>query len=124
VIYISDHAQGIMNDIFLIFDDGNISTTQIDSWLDLIECSSVTVILNGERSGLAGPDLTGPSRDIICSMGSNQTMNPDQFNITRSLEDPTADTNNDGKVSFVEAYWKEVDNLSGTGQDSVLFEGT
>ena len=82
----------------------------------------MTVILNGERSGLGGEDLADPSRDVICSMGSNQQMNPDLFNITRSLEDPTADMNMDGKVSFVEAYWKEVDNLSVTGQDPVLYQ--
>ncbi|MDG6226111.1 MAG: hypothetical protein QCI82_11445 [Candidatus Thermoplasmatota archaeon] len=34
----------------------------------------------------------------------------------------TSDNNYDGMVSFVEAYWKEVENLSGTGQDPVLYQ--
>ena len=120
-IYIFDHEQSINNENYFIFDDGNLSSTLIDMWLDQVQCYDMTVILNGHRSGLSGPDLSGPSRDIICSMGSDQEFDPDLFNITRSLEDPTADTNTDGKISFVEAYWKEVENLIGPGQDPVLY---
>ncbi|MDG6226271.1 MAG: hypothetical protein QCI82_12305, partial [Candidatus Thermoplasmatota archaeon] len=67
-------------------------------------------------------DLADPSRGVICSMGWNQTFDPDNFNITRSLEDPTADLDSDGIVDYIEAYNKEVENLSGTGQYPVLFQ--
>ncbi|MFO8050408.1 MAG: hypothetical protein R6V01_01760, partial [Thermoplasmatota archaeon] len=98
-----------------------ISADTMDSWMDQIQCSSITVILNGERSGMAGPDLQDPERDIICSMGANEEYDPDLFNITRSLEDPTADTNNDGVVDFIEAFWKEVELLEATGQVPAIY---
>jgi hypothetical protein len=121
IIYISDHEKRILNETYFLFEDGNISSLMIDSWLDQVQCSEMTVILNGERSGLAGPDLADPSRDVICSMGSDQEYNPDTFNITRSLEDPTADQNNDGIVDYIEAYRKEVERLQGSGQDPFIY---
>jgi hypothetical protein len=101
VIYISDHAQGI--DPYYTFNDGNISLSTIDSWLDQSQYSYMTIILNGERSGLGGPNLIGSSRDIICSMEADQAS-MDLFNITRSLEDPEADLNFDGIVDYIEAF--------------------
>jgi len=122
VIYIYDHAQCINNEVRLSLNDGNLSVQTLDSWLDQVECWNMTLIVNGERSGLAGPDLSGPSRDIICSMGSEQQFDPDQFNITRSLEDPSADMNSDEIVDYIEAYWKEVENLEGSGQEPLSYE--
>jgi len=120
-VYVFDHILMIDNEATLLFDDTNISLQIFDSWLDQVQCSKMTVILNGERSSLAGPDLSGPSRNVICSMGSGQTYDPDLFNITRSLEDPTADMNDDEIVDYIEAYWKEVENLQGSGQDPIIF---
>jgi hypothetical protein len=121
VIYIFDHEQWIDNETFFRFDDGNISSSTIDALIDQIICDKLTMILNGERSALAGPDLVGSNRDIICSMGANQANFPDSFNITRSLEDPEADLNQDNIVDYIEAYWKEVEWLQGSGQDPVLY---
>ena len=123
VIYVSDHViwtQG--NDTFQ-FSDGNITANTFDDWFDETDFQEMTVILNGNRSGLAGNDLSGLNRDIICSMGSAQSFQTDQFNITRSLEDTTADSNSDGEVSYVEAYWKEKMNLLQETQDPQIFEG-
>ncbi len=121
LVYIFDHIVIINNEVTFQFDHGNITTSEIDSWLGEVSYSKMTIILNGERSGLGGPDLTGPSRDVMCSMRSYQTYDPDLFNITRSLKDLSADLNYDGVVSFVEAFWNEVIFLRGTGQDPVLF---
>jgi hypothetical protein len=54
-------------------------------------------------------------------MRYNQSFDEDLFNITRSLEDPSADSNNDGVVSFLEAFRNEELLLTGTGQDPVLY---
>jgi hypothetical protein len=121
LVYIFDHIVIINSEETFLFDDGNITASAIDSWLDDVSYSKTTIILNGERSGLGGPDLTGSYRDVICSMRSYQTNDPDLFNITRSLKDPSADLDSDGVVSFVEAFWNEVILLRGTGQDPVLF---
>ncbi len=122
IIYISDHAKRLFNETYFSFDDGDISTSTIDSWIDEIDCIHTTVIINGEKSGLGGIDLQDSSRDIICSMEHDQEYDPDLFNITRSLEDPAADTNNDEVVDFIEAFWRENYLLTGTGQDPVLYQ--
>jgi hypothetical protein len=120
-VYVSDHINSIESNVFFSFDDGNMTLSYMDSLLDQVEFSSITMILNGERSGYGCDYFGGTSRDILCSMGSTQDCDPDLFNITRSLEDPTADTNDDNIVSYVEAFWKEVDNLEETGQDPVFY---
>ena len=120
-IYISDHEKRCWNETYFVFDDGNISAESIKLWLEGVQCSKMTLILNGKRSGLAGPELYDTNRDVICSMGSDQDFDPDLFNITRSLEDTSADTDGDGEVSYIEAYWKEVENLQGSGQDPCIW---
>ena len=120
-IYIMDHAQMINNQPNFRFEDGTISASTIDNWLDQVTSSEMTVILNGEKSALCGPALDGSSRDVICSMRSDQSYCPDNFDITNSLDDPTADTNNDGIVSYVEAYENEKDLLEASGQVPVLY---
>lgn len=121
VIYISDNGHAENGIPSLRFRDGNITGIQFDSWFDQITCSEFTFIIGGNRSGIIGPDVADPSRTVMSSMGENQFAFPDLFNITRSLKDLTADSNNDGVVDFEEAFWNEVDLLSGTGQDPVLF---
>ena len=121
VIYVYDHVLWSCGNVRFQFSDGNVTTDMINEWLDSIFYQDLTMVIGGERSGLAGPELDGDFRDIICSMRSDQFFNPDLFNITRSLEDISADTDQDGKVSYVEAYWKEVENLQGEDQDPILF---
>ena len=121
VIYLSDHVPPLSGDEIFRFQDGNISIPQVDTWISDMDFNSSTVIVGGNHSGIAGPELEDPSRDIICSMGSDQSFSLDHFNITRGLEDTSADTNNDGEVSYIEAYWKEVENLQGSDQDPCIW---
>jgi len=121
VIYISDHVKWVLGNSTFQFSDGNITANSIDDWFDETEYQELTVILNGNRSALAGSDLSGTDRDILCSMGSTQSFQTDQFNITRSLEDPTADSNSDGEVSYMEAFLKEDQNLQFDTQDPESF---
>jgi len=107
LIYISEHGWDSGLEILFEFTDGNISSTVISGWLADMTYSKLTFIMNGIHSGLAGPEFWGAFRDIICSMSAIATFSPDQFNITRGLSNPMADTNKDGEVSFVEAYYSE-----------------
>jgi hypothetical protein len=122
VIYISDNGHAENGIPSLRFRDGNITGRQFDSWFDQIICSELTFIIGGNRSGIIGPDVSDISRTVMSSMSETQVSSRDLFNITRSLEDPSADSNNDGVVSFLEAFRKEELLLTGTGQDPVLFE--
>ncbi|MDG6225731.1 MAG: hypothetical protein QCI82_09485 [Candidatus Thermoplasmatota archaeon] len=120
-VYISDHVPPPMsNSSHFVFIDGNITFSDMDDVMGSIESSHTDIYVGGIHSGRSGNHLRGGDRTVICSMKGYQDIDPDQFALVRGLEDPTSDTNNDGKVSFVEAYWKEVENLSGTGQDPVL----
>jgi hypothetical protein len=120
-VYIMDHAQVINGYPSFRFEDGLIRASTIDGWLDQVSCSEMTVILNGERSALNGPTLDTVSRDVICSMKSGQTYCPDNFDIADSLDDITADVNNDGIVSYIEAYEKEKNLLEASGQVPVVY---
>jgi hypothetical protein len=122
IIYISDHEKRVLNESYFLFDDGNISTDMIVSWLDQVQCSNLTIILNGERSGLGGYDLWNASRVVICSMGPEYECDPDLFNITRSLEDPLADQNDDGVVDYIEAFRNEREIQEVLDQGPILIE--
>ena len=123
VIYIQDHEKYILGNVTFQFSDGNINADTIDGWLDQTDYQELTMILNGNRSALAGPDLSGLDRDVICSMRSTQSFEQDLFNITRSLKDSSADFNFDGEVSYIEAYWKEKLNLLFNIQAPQLYSG-
>ena len=107
IIYISDHEQGVLGNSSFVFIDGSITADTISLWMDSIDYTEATMILNGNRSGLAGPELQDPDRVVISSMDWDQTSDQDLFNITRGLTDQTADINFDGVVSYYEAYMKE-----------------
>jgi hypothetical protein len=121
-IYISDHAQIIEGGPMFQFNDGNISMDTIDGWLDQVEHCGMRIVINGPMSGLGGLGLSGHSRAIYCSMRSSQNCVPDLFNITRGLNDPAADMDEDGAVSFDEAFDMEKELLKGSGQDPVMFK--
>jgi len=120
-VYIFDHITMIDHNATFLFDDCNISTNTIDSWLEMVICESMTVILNGERSSLGGEYLKDSNREVICSMEYYQEFDPDNFNITRSLEDQTSDINGDGEISYLEAYQNECELLENTGQNPVIW---
>ncbi|RLF57677.1 MAG: hypothetical protein DRN37_06095 [Thermoplasmata archaeon] len=121
VIYISDHVIWTMGNATFQFSDGNLSANTIDGWLDSTEYQNLTMILNGNRSALAGPDLKDSSREIFCSMRSTQSFDEDLFNITRGLNDPTSDIDDDGDVSYHEAYLKECYNLRNEDQSPISY---
>ena len=121
VIYITDHEQGTMGNSYFEFVDGNISSSTFDGWMDEISCSELTVILLGNRSGLSGDTLSDSNRLVMSSMRYDETNNPDQFNITRSLEDPLSDTNGDGTITYEEAFHWECDIVFYYGQNPQLW---
>lgn len=107
VIYISDHNTQFGNHTYFRFTDGLYSFDRFESHYDNMTYNRLTMIVNGNQSGLAGDPFSGPDRDVMCSMGAGQQFNPDQFNITRGLQNHFADRDNDGKVSYVEAFYSE-----------------
>lgn len=114
VIYISDHvtfSESIYN-----FEDGNISSDEVSDYLDNMTCDQLTFINNGNHSGIC-EDYRAQSRIIMSSMASDQSYSPDYFNITRSLEDIDADTNNNQVVSYQEAFNHEVYLIEQDGYD-------
>ncbi|MCK5773550.1 MAG: hypothetical protein KAH57_07150 [Thermoplasmata archaeon] len=107
VIYISDHCGGCIDGAIFEFSNGTLNVSTIDGWIDDMTFDDLTFIIGGDRSGLAGPELEGDDRVIISSMGSDEMSTPDRFNITRGLESAWADFNNDGHISYIEAFISE-----------------
>ena len=83
----------------------------------------MTIILNGEKSGLGGPDLVDSGRDVICSMREYQLFDPDRFDITVSLVNPLLDQDLDGEISFIEAFSGEVLRLQPYNQFPIMYSG-
>jgi hypothetical protein len=124
LVYISDHGTQDGDYYNLSYTDGNMSSTEIVLWLNNMDYSSLTMIMCGNHSGLAGSVFVSEDRDIICSMGECQECSPDEFNITRSLNDPVSDQNNDNIITFIEAYYHEYSILtSTTDQIPCLWQG-
>lgn len=118
VIWISDH-QGAIIESYLQLDGGKLYSSDMDTWMDDMVYEDLTLILGGERSGLAGSDLCQNGRTIMSSMGPNQEVD-DGFDIARSLSDPSADSDGDGEVSYKEAFNNEKSYL--TDQDPQIWE--
>ncbi len=121
VIYISDHCGGCINGAIFEFSNETLEVSTIDGWIDDMKFDDLTIIIGGDRSGLAGPELEDDDRVIMSSMGSDEMSTPDQFNITRSLEDEDADLNNNGEVSFIEAFYYEKNLLVSEDQTPQLW---
>ncbi|MBN1389343.1 MAG: hypothetical protein JXA22_01740 [Candidatus Thermoplasmatota archaeon] len=120
-IYITDNSHMIQTESFYQFTDGQVACSQIIDWIDQIRYDSLNYITLGNHSGLFGPQLMGSDRVIMSSMREMEESPMDHFNITRSLEDMQADTNQDGVVSFVEAFYNEKLLLLGSGQDPQMW---
>ncbi|MGA1866026.1 MAG: hypothetical protein ACMUFK_01000 [Thermoplasmatota archaeon] len=120
-IYISDNAHTVQTESFYRFADGIVSCSEIIGWVDQMEYRSLNYITLGNHSGSFGPQLAGPDRVIMSSMRDDEEHLIDRFDITRSLEDPKADLDLDGMVSFVEAFLKEKEILIEYGQDPQLW---
>ncbi len=124
VIYVSDHSKRTLSlgDVVFQFDDGDISTSTIDSWIDDMVYNDITIIVGGDRSGLAGPELFETGRVVMSSMDYDEVVDEDQFDIARSLNDPDADADGDGEVTFTEAFDNEVTLLASSDQTPRIWE--
>ena len=122
VIYVSDHSKENLGEVVFQFDDGDISTSTIDSWIDDMVYNEITIIIGGDRSGLAGPELFETGRVVMSSMDYDEVVDKDQFDIARSLNDPDADADEDGEVTFTEAFDNEVTLLASSDQIPQIWE--
>lgn len=121
IIYISDNGHAGVNTDYYQFEDGNLSKPYIEAWMDDMTYNELTYISMGNHSGLFGNSLLDDDRVIIASMDPTESVDPDNFNITRSLEDPLNDDNNDNWVSFEEAFYAERD-LVGVYQTPMIWK--
>ncbi|MGA1792526.1 MAG: hypothetical protein ACMUHM_01105 [Thermoplasmatota archaeon] len=120
-VYISDNTHHIASRSYYQFSNGTVNCSDIIRWIDQISYDTLNYITLGNHSGWFGPQLVGENRVVISSMREFEESFVDRFNITRSLEDPTADTDCDGKVSFVEAFYNEEQLLIRYDQHPVLW---
>ncbi|MGA1820231.1 MAG: hypothetical protein ACMUHU_04395 [Thermoplasmatota archaeon] len=120
-VYISDNSHNVNSTSYYRFSDGIVNCSDIIRWIDQISYDNLNYITLGNHSGWFGPQLVGTNRVVISSMREFEESFVDRFNITRSLKNPNADTNCDGEVSFVEAFYSEEKLLIRYDQHPVLW---
>ncbi len=78
---------------------------KLTQWLSRIKVSSMLIVLDCPGAGLAVETLSGPDRIIIAGSKTEQPYST-RFSeyFVPALADTHSDTNNDGKVSLLEAF--------------------
>jgi len=92
----------------------DITQEQLAQWIIEIKVSSMLIVLDCPGAGLAAKAMSGRGRVIICSCTAEQrysTRFSEHF--IPALADIKTDTNNDGKISVLEAFtiaWRQIDD--------------
>jgi hypothetical protein len=83
----------------------DVTHEQLARWLSRIKTSSMLIVLDCPGAGLAVEILAGPGRIIIAGCTADQPYST-RFSeyFVPALADTQSDTNNDGRVSLLEAF--------------------
>jgi hypothetical protein len=104
-----DHTQDSPPNYYYHASDGNISNSQMGSWVNEIHSfNKMTIVVGGMHSGGFIPSLEGANRVVATSHASPESLSPHHYKLSEGLGTPSADINHDGYVSFQEAHNYEV----------------
>ena len=83
----------------------DITHEQLAQWLSRIKASSMLIVLDSPGAGLAVKSLAGPDRIIIAGCKAEQPYST-RFSeyFVPALTDTQSDSNEDGKISLLEAF--------------------
>jgi hypothetical protein len=83
----------------------DITQEQLAKWIKAIKASSMLIVLDCPGSGLAAKAMSGHDRIVVCSCTEQQRYSTHfSEHFIPALTDDEADTNNDGKISILEAF--------------------
>ena len=105
IFYYMGQANIVSDTLRLNLPGPDITHKQLAEWLNGINASSMLIVLDCPGAGLAVPDVTGPDRIIIGACTADQHYST-QFSeyFVPALLDEASDTNEDGRISLLEAF--------------------
>jgi len=108
-----DHLEDSPPTYYYHASDGNISNSQMGSWVNEIRSfNKMAIDVGGMHSGGFIPSLEGNNRVIATSHAAPESLSPHHYKLSEGLDTPSADTNHDGYVSFQEAHNYEVAKIN------------
>lgn len=112
VFYYAGQANVADDKLRLNLPGADITHEQLAEWLSRIKVSSMLIVLDCPGAGLTVKSLAGPGRIIIAGCTADQPYST-RFSeyFVPALADDKSDSNNDGKVSLLEAFTAASKNL-------------
>lgn len=105
IFYYIGQANVVSNTLRLNLPGPDITHLQLAEWINGIKVSSMLIVLDCPGAGLAIKSLTGPDRIIIGACTADQHYST-QFSeyFVPALTDEKSDTDEDGRISLLEAF--------------------
>ena len=105
IFYYVGQANVVVETLRLNLPGKDITHKQLGKWIEQIKASSILIVLDCPGAGLAAKAMTGEERIIVCGSKSDQRYST-QFSeyFVPALVDNENDTDDDGKVSLLEAF--------------------
>ena len=105
IFYYMGQANVVVETLRLNLPGKDITHKQLGKWIEQIKTSSILIVLDCPGAGLAAKAMTGEGRIVICASKADQRYST-RFSeyFVPALVDNENDTDDDGKVSLLEAF--------------------
>jgi hypothetical protein len=122
IFYYIGQANIVSDTLRLNLPGPDITNEQLAEWVNGIKVSSMLIVLDCPGAGLAIKSLTGPDRIIIGACTTEQHYST-QFSeyFVPALMDEKSDTDEDGRISLLEAFTSASMNVDDFYRQQALF---
>ena len=105
IFYYVGQANAIGDDLRFNLPGPDMTQKELAERLSVIKAGTQLIVLDCPCAALAAKALAGPNRIVVCASTATQ-VHGTRFSphFVRALTQPQTDTNNDGKVSLLEAF--------------------
>ena len=123
IFYYVGQANVVADELRLNLPGADITHEQLSEWLKAIKASSILIVLDCPGAGLAVKALAGEGRIIVAGCTADQRYST-RFSayFVGALGDEDSDTDNDGKVSLLEAFTSASRQLDDFYRDTGLLK--
>ncbi len=105
IFYYVGQANVVADELRLNLPGADITHEQLAKWLSRVKASSMLIVLDCPGAGLAVKALAGQGRIVVagCTADQHYSTRFSEYFVP-ALSDNKSDTDNDGKVSLLEAF--------------------
>lgn len=105
IFYYTGQANVVSETLRLNLPGPDVTHKQLTEWINTIKASSILIVLDCPRAGLAVKALTGKGRVIIgaCTAEQHYSTKFSEYFVP-ALTDKGSDVNSDGRISLLEAF--------------------